>query len=293
MLRRASAATRGAKHSPHGYSIYAGGQEERNERRLALMGDLRRAIEADHLEMHFQPKVSIATRKVCGAEALVRWRHPVHGMIPTLDFVTLAEQVGLITALTRWVLGATFRQSAAWRRDGLDVPLSINLSAHDLQDADLVPFVRHLFDQWNVPRELIEFELTESALMNDPQLAQQTLRDLKRCGTKLVIDDFGTGYSSLSYLQNLSVDAIKIDQSFVKPMTTNCDSAKIVRAVVDLGHILGLSIVAEGVENHMTWDALLALSCDVAQGFLMSAPLSASELPLWMAAWQSAPAYHQ
>jgi EAL domain-containing protein (putative c-di-GMP-specific phosphodiesterase class I) len=222
---------------------------------------------------------------VCGAEALVRWEHPVHGMLSTLEFIQLAEQAGLITPLTNWMLDAAFRQSHAWRQEGLERSLSVNLSAHDLHGPALVDRLRGLFSTWGIAPELIQFELTESALMTDPASALETLTRLKRLGVELYIDDFGTGYSSLSYLQRLPIDWIKIDQSFVMPMMHSNDSAVIVRSTIEMGHNLDLRIVAEGVESQAVWDSLARLGCDVAQGYLISMPLPARQLHNWEGRW--------
>ncbi|RJG04268.1 GGDEF domain-containing protein [Noviherbaspirillum sedimenti] len=285
LLRRANSAMREARPTHGGYAMYTGGQEELHARRLALMGDLRHAIEHNQLLLYCQPKVDIASRRVCGAEALVRWEHPVHGMISTSEFIPLAEQAGLITPLTNWVLESAFSQSYAWHEAGLDWPLAVNLSAHDLRDPDLVERIRGLFATWGIRPELMQFELTESALMEDPASALETLTDLKQLGTRLYIDDFGTGYSSLGYLQKLPVDYIKIDQSFVMPMTVSNDSAVIVRTTIELGHNLDMKIVAEGVESQAHWDSLAALGCDVAQGYHISKPMPAEQFRNWETNW--------
>lgn len=290
LLRRANAATRQTMSARDGYAIYTGGQEEEHTRRLALMGDLHQAIEQNELLLYYQPKVDIASRRVCGAEALVRWLHPVHGMILTTDFIRLAEQAGSITPLTHWVLDSAFSQSYAWREAGLDQALSVNLSAHDLRDPKLADRIQGLFSTWGIPPELIQFELTESALMEDPAGALEALTDLKHFGTKLFIDDFGTGYSSLSYLQKLPVDSIKIDQSFVIPMMVSDDSGVIVRSTIELGHNLDLEVVAEGVESQAVWDRLATLGCDVAQGYLVSAPMPADQFKAWEGEWSIASA---
>jgi diguanylate cyclase (GGDEF)-like protein len=285
LLRRASAAHRHARPMQGGYAVYAGGQEEQNSRRLELMSDFRRAIEHGELSLCCQPKVDIASRRVCGAEALVRWMRPVHGLVPTGEFIRMAEQAGLIAALTNWVLDHAFRHIHDWRHGGFEMPLSINLSAHDLRDPDLVGRVRTLLAKWRVDPRLVQFELTESAVMEDPAGALATLDALKEGGTALFIDDFGTGYSSLSYLQKLPVDGVKIDQSFIIPMADDGDSDVIVRSTIELAHNLGMAVVAEGVESQPVWDRLAVVGCDVAQGYLVSAPMSIRQLPRWHARW--------
>jgi diguanylate cyclase len=288
LLRRAKAAMHDARPVAGGYAIYTGGQEEINTRRLALMADLRRAIDQNELFLHFQPKVDIASHRLCGAEALVRWQHPRHGLISTIEFVKLAEQAGLMTPLTNWVLEAAFSQSYAWHAAGMDHALSINLSAVDLRDPKLIDRIRGLFSTWGIRPELIQFELTESAMMEDPAGSLETLYRLKKLDTELLIDDFGTGYSSLSYLQKLPVDFVKIDQSFVTPMMTSSESAVIVRSSIELSHNLDMRVVAEGVESQATLDSLAALGCDVAQGYLISLPMAPDQFKDWGKAWSQA-----
>ncbi|SDZ01938.1 bifunctional diguanylate cyclase/phosphodiesterase [Nitrosomonas sp. Nm33] len=285
LLRRANAATHDVCSAQGGYSFYAGGQEEESTRRLSLMGDLRQAIEQNELLLYCQPKVDIASRRVCGAEALVRWQHPAHGMLATMEFIKLAEHAGLITPLTNWMLDAVFSQSYTWHEAGLERALSVNLSAHDLYDPLLIDRIQGLFSTWGIPPELIQFELTESALMEEPTVALETLTKLKKLGTRLFIDDYGTGYSSLSYLQKLPVDSIKIDQSFVMPMVASSDSAVIVRSTIELGHNLDLEVVAEGVDSQAVWDHLAELGCDVAQGYLVSMPMPAEQFSNWESEW--------
>jgi len=289
LLRRANAAVRKARPARGGYAFYSG-QEKENTLRLGLMGELRQAIERNELRLYCQPKATIASRQPCGAEALVRWEHPLRGPIGTGEFIKLAEQAALITPLTNWVLNAAFSQGHAWYEAGLARPLSVNLSAHDLHDSRLVERIRNLFSTWGLPPELIQFEITESALMEDPASARDTLAGLKELGVELYIDDFGTGYSSLSYLQKLPVDWIKIDQSFVMPMMTSRDSALIVRSTIELGHNLGLKVIAEGVESQALWDQLGAWGCDVAQGFFVGEPMPADRFNEWETRWFRGPA---
>lgn len=288
LLRRASAARRNARPMQGGHAIYAGGQEEQNNRRLELMSGLRRAIEHGELSLCCQPKIDMASRQACGAEVLVRWTRPIHGLVPTAEFICMAEKAGLITPLTDWVLDHTFQQIHDWRQVGFELPLSINLSAHDLRDPTLICRVRELFAKWSVEPRMVQFELTESALMEDAAGSLATLSALKERGASLFIDDFGTGYSSLSYLQKLPVDGIKIDQSFIIPMIRDSDSDMIVRSTIELGHNLAMEVVAEGVESEQVWDRLASAGCDIAQGYLVSAPMPMRELPRWHAKWSSA-----
>lgn len=285
LLRRANVAMHQANLASGGYAMYTGGQEQEHTRRLALMGDLHRAIRGHELRLFCQPKVDIASRRVCGAEALVRWQHPQHGNVRTAEFIQLAEEAGTITPLTNWMLEASFSQTYAWHEAGLEWPLAVNLSGHDLYDPRLIERIRGLFATWGIAPELIQFELTESALMANPAAGLETLTRLKQLGVKLFIDDYGTGYSSLSYLQTLPVDGVKIDQSFVMPMVANGNSAMIVSSTIELGHNLGLTVVAEGVESAAIWDRLATLKCDVAQGYLISMPMPAAQCQAWNGSW--------
>jgi diguanylate cyclase (GGDEF)-like protein len=285
LIRRANAAVHQAKPTRGGYAIYTGGQEKEHTRRLSLMGDLHRAIEHNELRLYCQPKADISSRRVCGAEALVRWQHPLKGMISPSEFIPLAEQAGTITPLTNWMLDAAFKQCQFWHDAGLACPLAVNLSALDLYDPGLVDTVRRLFADSGIAPELIQFELTESALMVDPIAALDTLTRLKQLGVQLSIDDFGTGQSGLSYLQKLPVDAVKIDQSFVMPMARSEDSAVIVRSTIELSHNLGLKVIAEGVESQSVWERLAALGCDVAQGYFISMPMPAAHFQKWETTW--------
>ncbi|WP_332821597.1 bifunctional diguanylate cyclase/phosphodiesterase, partial [Pseudomonas sp.] len=218
LIRRSGSAMDQAKRSSSGYALFHGGLDRECAQHLTLMSELRRAIEGNQLRLYYQPKLQIATNKVCGSEALVRWQHPQHGLLPPNDFIKLAENTGLITPLTYWVLDAALGQSYAWHQEGDHRPVSVNLSAHDLRDPKLIERIRGAFATWGAQPNWIEFELTESALMEDPVAALATLTQLRNLDSRLTIDDFGTGYSSLAYLQKLPVDSLKIDQSFVTRM---------------------------------------------------------------------------
>jgi len=281
LMHRAKIAAVQARHTVTKVALYHGTADQECTRRLALMSDLRRAIDNNELLLYCQPKVTIASGEVCGAEALVRWRHPQHGMIATGEFIAIAERAGQITPLTRWVLETAFSRCHSWYEQGIRRPLSVNLSAQDLRDPHLIDRIASLSATWDMPPELVQFELTESALMEDPVGALETLHRLKALGVELFIDDFGTGYSSLSYLQKLPVDSLKIDQSFVASMLTNPGSAVIVRSTVELGHNLGLGVVAEGVESQAQWDSLQALNCDTAQGHFVGLPIPTDQFIDW------------
>jgi diguanylate cyclase (GGDEF)-like protein/PAS domain S-box-containing protein len=282
LLQRADVARDAAKGSAGGHSFYLPALDRHNPQRLALMGELRQAIEEDQLLLHYQPKIGLKSRKVVGAEALVRWRHPRHGMVPPDQFIGPAEQTGLIHPLTRWVLQAAMRQCGAWRRAGIGIVVSANLSARNLLDSKLPDTVAELLRTSGVTADCVQFEITESAIMADPVHAQETLVKLHEIGIRFSIDDFGIGYSSLSYLQKLPVDQIKVDKSFVIHMTKNKGDAKIVRSTIDLAHNLGLEVVAEGVETIEILDRLEEMNCDIAQGYYFSKPLPAEELTRWL-----------
>jgi diguanylate cyclase (GGDEF)-like protein len=286
LARRASAAMRLAQRSASGITVYPAGHEQEIADRLATMARLRKAVGRGELALYCQPKVDIRTRRPCGAEALVRWRDPEQGLVGPATFIPLAEQGGMISAITEWIVEAAFRQVHDWNAAGSPSSLSVNLSAHDLQHPAFIDRVRGLATGLAIPDGSIQFELTESALMDDPDTAMQSLARLRDMGFEISIDDFGTGYSSLSYLQRFPIGAIKIDQSFVRPMSASAGSSAIVHATIDLGHHLGLTVIAEGVEDQAAWSALEAQGCDVAQGYLLARPMPVAEFAGWAADWR-------
>jgi len=281
LIRRANVAMHQARQQGHGAALYTGGRDRECARRLALIGDLHRAIDGNELRLYCQPKVRFASHQVCGVEALVRWQHPQLGMIWPNEFIGLAEHSGLISPLTDWVMQAAFRQGYVWRQTGLRLPMAVNLSARDLRDPKLIERVRNLLATWGGEPEGVQFELTESALMQDPAGSMESMKRLKDLGIELFIDDFGTGYSSLAYLQKLPVDAIKIDKSFVHDMLSDADSAVIVRSTIDLAHDLDMEVVAEGVEDRAGWEYLATQGCDIAQGYVVSEPIPAEAYAAW------------
>lgn len=282
LVRRARVAMAEARRGGHGQMLYYSPQlDQAYAGRLNLMADLRQAITQNSLSLYCQPKVHIASAQLSGAEALVRWKHPDLGMVSPGEFVTLAEYSGLITPLTQWVLEAAFRHRHAWHEAGLDLPLAVNLSAHDLLDPGLLQRIEGLAATWGAEPDWIQFELTESAFMQDPVGALATLDQLKGLGARLFIDDFGVGHSSLSYLQRLPVDAIKIDQSFIAPILESSTATAIVHSAVQLGHELGLEVIAEGVESQMVWDRLAELGCDVIQGYFVGRPMPTEHFEAW------------
>jgi diguanylate cyclase (GGDEF)-like protein len=281
LMRRADVAMYVAKRTEVGYATYSSDQDEHSPDRLALMSDLRAATAGDQLSLHYQPQIDIKTGSVDHVEALARWRHPERGFVPPDTFICLAEETGLIKPLTKWVLNEALRQRAAWQASGLDIRVAVNLSARSLHDPELVDTITDLLQVWGVNAPCLEVEITESAIIVDPDRAMKTLTRLHEMGVWISIDDFGTGYSSLAHLKRLPVDQIKIDRSFVMDMTENVDNAFIVRSIIDLSHNLGLKVVAEGVENQETLDMLAAMDCDMAQGYHLSKPLPTLEMTVW------------
>ena len=281
LLQRADVAMYVAKRSHAGHAVYDPAQSQRSPRRLAMIADLREAIDDDELILHYQPKVDLKTMRPAGAEALVRWRHPIQGLLPPGEFIPLAELTGLIKPLDLWTLAAATRQGQAWRQQGLDVEIAVNLGTESLQNPELTAILARLLARAAMPPSRLTLEITESAMMANPALAMQTLCEIHDLGVRLAIDDFGTGYSSLTYLKGLPVDSVKIDQSFVRNMALDQMDVCIVRSVIDMGHNLGLQVVAEGVEDRETVDLLRGLGCDYAQGYHISHPLAPANFASW------------
>ncbi len=283
LLRNGDIAMYVAKRARGGYAVHAPDQSTPGKNRFALMAELRRAIENEELVLHFQPQVRIPDGSVTAMEALVRWRHPERGLLPPSEFVPLAEQTGLSKPLTHWVLSAALRQCRAWHEAGRAVAVSVNLSTRNLLDPQLAEMVGALLQTWGVEPRRLGLELTESAIMADPERSLAILAELRALGVSLSIDDFGTGYSSLAYLHRLPVAEVKIDKSFVTAMSADPSRVSIVRATVDLGHSLGFAVVAQGVEDEATWRLLVTLGCDRAQGYHVSRPLPVAEVDRWLA----------
>ncbi|MFT5174482.1 MAG: putative signal transduction protein with EAL and GGDEF domain/PAS domain-containing protein [Gammaproteobacteria bacterium] len=246
--------------------------------RLNLEADLRRALKDGGLSMHYQPKVDVRTGVTEGAEALLRWRHPQIGMVPPTEFIPIAEETGLVLPLGEWVIREVCEQMAAWTRDGLQtVPVSVNVSVHQLYDDQLIAKIRRQLDAAGLtPREL-EFEITESVLMEDTGVAEARLRELRAMGSRVSMDDFGTGYSSLSYLKRLPIDVVKIDRAFVRDILSDADDQAILAAIITMAHQLRLQIVAEGVESEAQSQLLRRMDCDLIQGYVITRPLPAEQ----------------
>jgi diguanylate cyclase (GGDEF)-like protein len=282
LLQQADIAMYAAKAAHAGFMVFDPALDQHSPRRLALLGQLRRAIEASQLVLHYQPKVDARDGGVIGAEALVRWDHPEHGLIPPCEFVPLAERTGLIQPLTRFVLDAAIGQCRRWQEVGYELPVSVNVSARCLLDPTFADEVAELLAKWGVAPSALLLEITESTIISNPARALEVLEQLHTSGIELSIDDFGTGYSSMAYLKDLPVQELKVDRSFVTHMTTSNRDAVIVRSTIELGRSLGLRVVAEGVEDAPTWDQLFALGCDAVQGYHISRPIAADELDRWL-----------
>jgi diguanylate cyclase (GGDEF)-like protein len=285
LLSRAELAMYAAKQQQAGAVAYHPGLDSSSEESLTLLSELRQAIDHHQLRLFLQPKISLRSGTVLGAEALVRWQHPVRGMVPPMRFIPFAEQTGFIRVLTMWMLEEVARMSHALHTQGLSMKLAVNLSTRDLMDQELPNKLEDLMQRYAVDPSRLVLEITESAIMDDPQRALQTLNRLHAMGLKLSIDDFGTGYSSLAYLKRLPVDELKIDKSFVMNMENDLQDAKIVRSTIDLAHNLGLTVVAEGVESAKTWKLLGSLACDEAQGYFMAKPMPADQFLPWVQQW--------
>jgi len=277
VVRNAEAALRQAKQAGgNGYRFYSKEFNDKAALRLSIESQLRKAIERGELELFYQPKLRVETRTVCGAEALLRWRHPQRGIVPPSEFVSVAEESGLIAALGEWALHAACRQLVEWDAAGLKrVPISVNLSPRQFQPQ--LPAIVQQAIGVTGQAEYLRLEVTESSVMGDPHKAITLLRELKALGMKLSLDDFGTGYSSLSYLQKLPLDEIKIDRSFLSGISSEGGDAVLVDVIIAMAHGLGLTVVAEGVESEMQLEYLRKRGCDECQGFLFSQPLRAAE----------------
>ena len=284
LLRSADVAMYNSKRNRLPWVRYAVENDPSDPARLELLSDLRLAIGTPQLELHYQPKVNLATDEVMGVEALLRWTHPTKGPIRPDTFISIAEQTGVIAPLTDDVLRKAARQLRVWMQEGRELSVSVNISAANLTEGEFVERVRRIVTEEDAPAEYITLELTESAVMSDHRRGLEVLNELASIGFRLSIDDFGTGYSSLSYLQRLPVDELKIDRSFVKTLTDDQVNRSIVRSTVDLGHNLGLSVVAEGVEDGETLSALAELGCDAAQGYFIARPMPASAFLDWLEA---------
>lgn len=278
LLKRVDIAMYMAKENRSGYAVYSPEQDESSSERLMIMGELRRAIVDDQLSLLYQPKLDLKSGQVCGVEALVRWHHPELGVIVPGRFIPLAERTGLIMPLTLWVLHEALRQCRAWHELGFQINMAVNISRHNLQAQELPDQIMGILKSSGACASALELEITESAIMANPTRAMEVLARMTNLGLRFSLDDFGTGHSSLAHLKKLPVSELKIDKSFVMNMRESEQDVAIVRLIIELGHVLKLKVVAEGVENQETKDQLLKLGCDTVQGFFICRPIPAEEL---------------
>jgi len=283
LLERAAIAMKDAGQIPGRLQLYEQGRDLAHRRQITLIRDLRHAASKGEFLLHYQPKLDIRQGRVRQAEALLRWQHPQFGMVSPGEFIPLAERTGSIQTLTNWVIGEGMRQLSEWNRRGLRLQLSLNICADDLLSDDLAERVSALLRVYRLPAEQLIFEITESAVMREPERALKVLHQLRECGISLSVDDFGTGYSSLAHLKRLPVQELKIDQSFVRDLDETSEDAVIVRSTIEMSHNLGLKVVAEGVEYAHSLRLLERWQCDTAQGYLISRPLSAAAFEAWVA----------
>ncbi|HLJ32191.1 MAG TPA: EAL domain-containing protein, partial [Ktedonobacteraceae bacterium] len=282
LLRKANLAMYTAKQTHQVFTCYESSLEQNTAERLDLIRDLHHAIAASEFLLYYQPKVEMKTGLVQGVEALIRWQHPTRGLIPPDTFIPLAEQTGLITTLTHWVMEAALRQCAEWLQVNIALEVAINLSMWDLRDSSLVDTICQLLKHYHVPANHLCIELTESSAMDNPDHTIAVLKQIASVGVRSSIDDFGTGYSSLAYLKHLFVHELKIDRSFVQHITEEEANKTIVQSTVAMAHNLGLHVVAEGVEDAASFNLLRNMGCEKAQGYFMSRPLPAQALQSWL-----------
>ncbi len=284
LMRNAETAMRAAKRQSTGFAVFEGDPDGDENDELALSHDLRRAVDDDALELNFQPKIDMARRRIEGVECLLRWRHPKLGLIFPDLFIPLAEQTGMIGALTSWVLDTALRYCAQWQDQGWDLTVSVNISALTLHNPGFPRSVAAGLARWNVAPDRLVLEITETAIISDAARATETLNRLDGMGVAISIDDFGTGYTSLGYLRRLPISELKIDKSFVMNMQRVPDDEVIVRTMIELAHNLSLKVTAEGVEDEPTLDRLGDLACDTIQGYYVSRPLDEAAFAAWLVA---------
>lgn len=281
LLRCADVAMYMAKELGSGYAFYKPDKDRYSTRRLALLTDLHTAIAEDQLLLHYQPKIDTQTRQLLGFEALVRWQHPEHGMIPPGQFVPLAELGESIHPMTNWVFKNAIHQCAEWQRQGLDIVMAVNLSTRNLMDERCAEHLEWLLKHHGVAPSRLEIEITESAFISDPDRALANLERIHATGVQLAIDDFGTGYSSMAYLKRMPIQTLKIDMTFVQHMSENPKDALMVKSAINLAHNLGLKVVAEGVEDEQTLILLRDMGCDITQGYYIAKPMPAAQAGSW------------
>jgi diguanylate cyclase (GGDEF)-like protein len=282
VLRRAEVTLDAAKRLRTGFAFYDPDMERFGIEHLSLLGEINHAMDSGELVLYYQPKLNMLDGSPSGAEALVRWQHPEKGLITPDLFIPMIEDTNLIHSFTAWVLNEAMRQVAQWHTQGLELPVSINISARSLMNPDIVERIRDGIERWGISPARLILEITETGLMWDPVMAKRHLGQIHDLGVELSIDDFGTGYSSLAYLKDLPVDELKIDRAFIHHMLDNPKDANIVQATIQLAHSLGLFVVAEGIENETMWEKLANFGCDKAQGYYMARPMPSGDIPDWI-----------
>jgi diguanylate cyclase (GGDEF)-like protein len=282
LMQRADVAMYLAKESKSGYQVYESARDPYSPKHLSLLHDLRQALDNRQFVLYYQPKAALGSGTIIGVEALIRWQHPDQGLIPPDRFIPLAERSGLSRPLTLFVLNEALSQIAAWRNEGMELRMAVNLTGRNLHDPSFPVDVARLLEKWDVPARLLLLEITENSVMADPARVLGVLKALREMGVELALDDFGTGYSSLAYLKRLPVHELKIDKSFVMNMAGDESDAVIVQSTIGLARNLNLRVVAEGVEDKAAWDELVGLGCDVAQGYYLSRPAPPAELTAWL-----------
>jgi diguanylate cyclase (GGDEF)-like protein len=283
LIQRAEVAMYAAKQQKNGYAIYSSKMDRHSSRRLTLMGELRQALQEGELVLYYQPQIDLKNKKVNKAEALIRWQHPKHGLLNPSEFINMAERTGLIKDLTLWVLRESVNQILLWQQRGLSVSLAVNFSPTCLLSPELPEIMTGLLGSHDLGGSVLTVEITETSIIQDPDLALEILNRLKTLGVDISIDDFGIGYSSLALLKKLPVNEMKIDRSFVMDMLGNEDDGIIVKSIIDLAHNLGLTVVAEGVETKKVAQRLRELGCDLLQGYYFSRPVPADQFEAWHA----------
>ena len=287
LLARAEVAMYAAKVQQSGVMVYDPVLDSASDASVSLLSELRVAVDEGQLRLYLQPKFTLDSGAACGAEALVRWQHPQRGLVGPGQFIPFAERTGFIRELTTWMIDKSAERCSELRDHGFDLKVAVNLSTKDLMDLRLPERLERTLARTHLEPASLSLEITESAIMDDPQRALGTLRRLDAMGVTLSIDDFGTGYSSLAYLKSLPLHELKIDQSFVKGMEQDRADLKIVRSTIDLAHNLGYRVVAEGVETAQTWAILRAMKCDMAQGYFMAKPMPEGDMQAWLGQWSS------
>jgi diguanylate cyclase (GGDEF)-like protein len=282
LVRCADLALEQARREKRAMSVYEASLNPSARDQLSLLGELRHAVENDELRLFFQPKIDMASNRVAGVEVLLRWQHPARGLLSPAAFIPFAEQTGFIRRITRWTLDRAIAQAASWHHTGAPLPIAVNISADDVADARLDARIAGLVTRNQLPPSLLTLELTESGFIEDPNRALSMLNALGALGVNLSIDDFGTGYSSLSHLARMPAHEVKIDRSFVQGLETDVEYAAVVRSAIDMGHSLGMRVVAEGIETELAAERLRALGCDIAQGYLYAKPMPLDQLERWL-----------